>query len=248
MRAVLTYHSIDESGSVVSVPEAAFRSHVEWLASGAVRVVPLEELLSMDDGVDAVAITFDDGPESFGAVAAPVLIEAALPATVFVVSGMVGGPGRWSGGVGDAPVFDLMDWPRLCELAGSGLIDLGAHTVTHPVLPCLDDEALEREIVCSADDIERETGRRPTSFAYPYGALDRRATDVAAQTFTVAVTTRHDFVGRHRDATRVPRLDMWYFREPESLRAWGSAGFGWSVRMRRGARSLRRALGGSPCG
>jgi hypothetical protein len=69
MRAVLTYHSIDESGSVVSVPEAAFRSHVEWLASGAVRVVPLEELLSMDDGVDAVAITFDDGPESFGAVA-----------------------------------------------------------------------------------------------------------------------------------------------------------------------------------
>ena len=38
MRAILTYHSIDESGSPISVDPDAFRRHVRWLASGRVRV------------------------------------------------------------------------------------------------------------------------------------------------------------------------------------------------------------------
>ena len=49
MRAILTYHSIDGSGSPVSVDEAAFRRHVDWLASGAVDVVPLERILEVDE-------------------------------------------------------------------------------------------------------------------------------------------------------------------------------------------------------
>src|SRR5690606_37701023 len=60
MRAILTYHSIDESGSPISVSREAFRAHVRWLASGAVKVRPLAELVDARDGGDAVAITFDD--------------------------------------------------------------------------------------------------------------------------------------------------------------------------------------------
>ena len=56
MRAILTYHSIDESGSPISVAPAAFRRHVEWLASGRVRVVSLEEIVRLNDAVDAVAL------------------------------------------------------------------------------------------------------------------------------------------------------------------------------------------------
>jgi peptidoglycan/xylan/chitin deacetylase (PgdA/CDA1 family) len=247
MRAILTYHSIDDSGSVLSVPEGAFRSHVEWLRSGVVRVVPLRDLPSVGLDVDAVAITFDDGLESFGTIAAPLLIEHGLPATVFVVSGLVGGPARWSGGVGHAPVFDLLEWSELRKLSHSGIIELGAHTVTHPCLPDLDDEVLEEEVLGSVRDIERETGRRPVAFAYPYGAVDERAIALAARSFEISVSTRHDFVGAHPDRARLPRLDMCYFRRPDALRSWGSAGFGLSVRLRRRARALRRVLGRSPC-
>ena len=66
MRAILTYHSIDPSGSPISVSPAAFRRHIEWLASGRVRVVRLEELMRLPAGEDAVALTFDDGFAKFG--------------------------------------------------------------------------------------------------------------------------------------------------------------------------------------
>ena len=44
MRAILTYHSIDESGSPISMSEEVFRSQIAWLAKGHVKVVSLETL------------------------------------------------------------------------------------------------------------------------------------------------------------------------------------------------------------
>ncbi len=44
MRAILTYHSIDSSGSPISLSEESFRGHVRFLGSGRVSVVPLAEL------------------------------------------------------------------------------------------------------------------------------------------------------------------------------------------------------------
>jgi len=87
MKAILTYHSVDETGSVISVDERTFRRHVQWLASGRVRAVPLDALASLPDDVDAVAITFDDGLESFGRIAAPfahrMVIQSAKLAAVY---------------------------------------------------------------------------------------------------------------------------------------------------------------------
>ncbi|MBK9550504.1 MAG: hypothetical protein IPO52_15740 [Gemmatimonadetes bacterium] len=60
MRAILTYHAIDATGSVISVTPEDFAAHVSWAASGAVQVVSVEELLAFPDSVNAVALTFDD--------------------------------------------------------------------------------------------------------------------------------------------------------------------------------------------
>ena len=49
MRAILTYHSIDDSGSLISVAPAVFRSHVQWLTSGRVRALSLEDLIEHRD-------------------------------------------------------------------------------------------------------------------------------------------------------------------------------------------------------
>ena len=38
MRAILTYHSIDDSGSPISIAPADFRRHLDWLTSGRVPV------------------------------------------------------------------------------------------------------------------------------------------------------------------------------------------------------------------
>ena len=54
MRAILTYHSIDESGSVISISETVFRDQITWLARSNVRVVTLDTLMRMHSDADAV--------------------------------------------------------------------------------------------------------------------------------------------------------------------------------------------------
>src|SRR5262245_53682892 len=82
MKAILTYHSIDDSGSVISVDAATFRAHIEWLVKQKIAVVPLDRLREMSDDTHAVALTFDDGFENFATGAWPVLRDYALPVTV----------------------------------------------------------------------------------------------------------------------------------------------------------------------
>lgn len=50
MQGVLTYHSVDDSGSVVPLAPAQFRRHAEWLARSALLVRPLAQLVSTANG------------------------------------------------------------------------------------------------------------------------------------------------------------------------------------------------------
>jgi len=54
MRAILTYHSIDESGSVISISEEVFREQIAWLARSHVRVVTLDTLMRMHSDADGL--------------------------------------------------------------------------------------------------------------------------------------------------------------------------------------------------
>lgn len=242
MRAVLTYHSLDPSGSPVSVSPEAFRRHVDWLAGAGPRVVGLGDLVADPTGPDAVALTFDDAFESFEAVALPALVGAGLPATLFVVTDHVGTDNAWGGvRTPGIPVLPLMDWDGLGRAAEAG-IELGAHTRTHPHLPALDAGALADELEGSADALRARTGHRPRAFAYPFGAVDDTTVAAAARVFDRAVTTDLRLLGPSEDPHRIPRLDMYYFRDPGRLEAWGRPAFHRYLALRRGLRSIRRVL------
>ena len=242
MKAILTYHSVDETGSVISVDERTFRRHVQWLASGRVRAVPLDALASLPDDVDAVAITFDDGLESFGRIAAPLLREHGLPATLFVVTDAVGSTNVWRG-QRDAgiPVFPLLDWDALGRLAADG-VAIGAHTCTHRNLASADADSATREIVASRTRLARELGVEATTFAYPYGGVSIAARDVVAREFRYGVTTRLATLAAHDDPARLPRLDSYYLRAPGTLESWGTARFRMRMGLLAGARSVRGSL------
>jgi peptidoglycan/xylan/chitin deacetylase (PgdA/CDA1 family) len=55
------------------------------------------------------------------------------------------------------------------ELAAGGLVSVGAHTVTHPVLSALPPDDAAQEIRQSKQDLEQILGVAVTSFAYPFG-------------------------------------------------------------------------------
>jgi peptidoglycan/xylan/chitin deacetylase (PgdA/CDA1 family) len=242
MRAVLTYHSLDDSGSPISVPPAVFSQHVRWLAGGDVRVLPLGDLLVLDpeDPEPAVAITFDDGFLNFQQ-AADQLLEQGLPVTLFVVSRHVGGSNAWRGQTEPGiPTLPLLGWSDLERLAGRG-VAIGAHTRSHPRLTTLTAAGLDDEIDGCVQDLGKRLGVRVDHFAYPYGDVDERIAAVARRRFQSGLTTRFSTLTRQDPPMWIPRLDMYYLREPGALESWGTSRFRrllWSVRLRRQLREV----------
>ncbi|MGQ0720463.1 MAG: polysaccharide deacetylase family protein [Candidatus Eiseniibacteriota bacterium] len=242
MRGILTYHSIDPSGSPISVSPEAFRRHVRWLASGKVPVVPLPELLRGPTDVEAVAVTFDDAFSSFAEIAWPMLREHGIPATVFVPTGHAGRTNRWPDETyAGIPELPLLGWDALARLAGEG-VALESHAVSHRDLRRLDDRALAEELTGAADRIATVTGRRPSILAYPYGFADARVAAAASSAYSFACTDEFRLLGRADDPRFLPRLDAYYFQTPGILERWGSPVFAAYVAARGFGRRLRRAL------
>lgn len=236
------YHSIDDSGSPISVGRDAFGAHVKWLAGGRVRVAPLEEVMTGDPSEDVVALTFDDAFANFATEAAPLLADQGLPVTLFVVSDRVGMTNAWGGYQAPGiPTLPLLDWSALGRLVESG-VTLGGHTRTHPKLSGMDRSALHEEIAGSAERIKAECGVQPGAFAYPYGAFDEAAAEVVAASYRIGCTTELRVIDQADRSHLLPRLDMYYFQREGRLEAWGNRSFHWRLLIRARARAIRQAL------
>lgn len=243
MRAVLTYHSIDSSGSAISISEGDFRRHVTWLASGRVRVVPLDAIATLEGDDDAVALTFDDAFQNFGTIAAPLLEEHSLPATLFVVTELAGGTNAWQLRQGPAtiPVMPLLDWSGIAVVAQRG-ITIGSHGRTHRPLTSLDADDLSDELHGSALDLKRELGMTPTTFCYPYGDASARERDEAAHVYRMAVTADLRALDNSDDIYMLPRLDAYYLRQERRLERFGTPAFARYLRLREHGRRLRKSM------
>ena len=102
-----------------------------------------------------------------------------------------------------------MSWDEARALQAAG-VELGGHTVNHPILARLPAERAEREIREGAESLERALGRRPATFAYPWGRrwdfddASRAATGRAG--FAAAVTMHAGANRPDTDRTRLHRL------------------------------------------
>ena len=206
--AILTYHSLDDSGSVISTPPSLFSRQMEYLAASGIPVLPLNEAVARPG---SVALTFDDGFGNLADRAFPVLDRYKLPATVFVVSDYCGGRNDWpSQPAGSVPTLPLLGWEDLAGLPPG--LSIGAHTATHPDLRTLAAEECEREMRTSRDAVEQRLGTRAPWFAYPYGSSSPAVRAMAARNFDLAVGTSLRFVPQPPEHGDLPRIDTYYLR------------------------------------
>jgi peptidoglycan/xylan/chitin deacetylase (PgdA/CDA1 family) len=92
-------------------------------------------------------------------------------------------------------------------LVSDGLITVGAHTVTHPVLSSLDAAACRREITESKLACEALIGKPVAGFAYPYGNIDTKARGtVVAAGFSFACAMKNAPVTAQSDVFALPRV------------------------------------------
>jgi peptidoglycan/xylan/chitin deacetylase (PgdA/CDA1 family) len=69
-----------------------------------------------------------------------------------------------------ATPFLPVTWDQLRTMQSEGL-DIGSHTISHPILKGLDATQLQEELVGSANDIQHQLQQRPTGICYPNGRL-----------------------------------------------------------------------------
>ncbi|MBV9829472.1 MAG: polysaccharide deacetylase family protein [Alphaproteobacteria bacterium] len=125
---------------------------------------------------------------------------------------------RYGEDLWEAARLDALDWNNVREMAADPLVDIGAHSLSHPLLGQLDCVEALREIAGSKAVIEREIDRPVPHFAFPFGddrAIGRDGVALACEAgFDVALTTRRDVlrasdVGRLHELPRIT-LDSRY--------------------------------------
>ena len=248
MLAILTYHSIDDSGSVVSIAPKTFAEQMRALAESGFRGISLREALTYRDAhkqwPEACAVlTFDDGFANFYETAMPAIAGHNFSATVFVISGHVEGRNDWDAPPPGLGSQKMLNWQQVRELSEQG-IEIGGHTRTHPDLRRLSEKEIEEEIAGGCAEISERTGQAVENFAYPYGYLNHQAETVVRGTLRSACTTE---LRRTNDEPLhlLPRVDMYYLQSPHQLQSLVTGKLDGYLTVRRWARVVRRAMAGN---
>jgi peptidoglycan/xylan/chitin deacetylase (PgdA/CDA1 family) len=107
-----------------------------------------------------------------------------------------------------------MDWAELAQLAADPLVTIGAHTVNHPVLSRLPEDAARSEMELSRSVIEAALCTKPGHLSYPFGdraGCGAREFEIAAELgFKTAATARAGvlFAAHKRRLTALPRIPV----------------------------------------
>ncbi len=183
---VLCYHALSPTWEAdLSTTPERFERHLKLLVSRGYRGVTFTEAVESHARGRVLAVTFDDAYRSVLELGLPILDRLGLVATVFAVTDFVGSeqpmqwPGidRWLDGPHERELMP-MSWAQLQTLADAGW-EIGSHTVSHPHLTEIGDDALQNELARSKAACEDHLGAC-TSLAYPYGDFDARVVTATA--------------------------------------------------------------------
>ena len=210
MRAILTFHSIDGKGSVISYPPAAFEKLLASLANKNIPLLDLETLIKPET-TKGVALTFDDGMRSVFTNAMPVIAEHNACAHVYVTTSAVNSNKTWPKQPADIPSFEMLSLDEMSQLLKNNIF-IENHTHTHPDFHTLTMAQIAEECNKSDDLVESWLGRRPKHFAYPFGHHNTRAREFAREHYVTAVTTELKHLNSHMDHAALPRLDSFYLQ------------------------------------
>lgn len=164
---ILMYHAITcvEQENILNLPTDIFRRQMQHLSKHNYYVASLTEVAQLIREGERipknwVVLTFDDGHKDFYSQVYPLLKNEQFKATVFVIVNSLD-KGESS-----------LNWLQVQDLSKDNLIDFGAHTLTHRMLPLLDLEQAREEIFLSKQILETRLKEAIDSFCYPYGALN----------------------------------------------------------------------------
>lgn len=191
------------------LPPEELAAHLALLRRRGYRTLTFVQLSQLWRGGRAVprktiVLTFDDGCRCFLERAFPLLRAHRMSATLFVVSGELGGTNRWDLAEGERrePLLGVEELRHLAEG-----IEVACHSRSHPLLPNLDRGRLEAETAGSKTDLEAALGHPIQTFCYPYGRSSPEAREAVRDAGFLAAAAIEGHPGaRLDDPWSVPRM------------------------------------------
>jgi peptidoglycan/xylan/chitin deacetylase (PgdA/CDA1 family) len=218
---VLAYHRVGGgTTSEIDLDPAQFADHLAYVAPRAVRLGEALDALdgAAPDGHDPIVVTFDDGTADVVEHAVPRLVEAKVPAVLYLATAFVDG-------TEDAPAGGRpVSWAALADAVATGFLEIGSHTHGHVLLDRIDPGAAAADLDRSIGLIEDRLGVHPLDFAYPKAMAPSASVDalVRARFRSAALAgTRPNRYGR-TDPWRLARspvqssdADRWFRAKAE---------------------------------
>ena len=177
---VLMYHDVKMFAlNKFDVTIKDFVAQLKWLQKNNYQTLSMDEFVEiLESGKkfprNAILITFDDGYQEAGMLAARELRDRGMKATFFVNPNLIGNKKLETKG------YPYLTAEEVKALAATGLFSIESHTMSHPEhLTRLTDEELEHELVESKARGEELSGRAVRLFSYPCGDYDQRVIDAA---------------------------------------------------------------------
>jgi peptidoglycan/xylan/chitin deacetylase (PgdA/CDA1 family) len=224
---VLMYHRIGDANNdwerKYTVAPERFAAQMRRLHRKGYRACCIADFvrwLGGDGGLPegAFVLTFDDGFLGVYEHARPVLAELGWPATVFLVSGLLGQRDVWTETENcTGHTQALLGREHIVQMARDGFT-FHSHTRHHVDLPTLDAEQLADELAGARTDLEDLLSYPVTYLAYPYGRFDDRVRDATiAAGYDAAFSVQPGFNRPGIDPYRLRRLDVWGTDSPGML-------------------------------
>lgn len=169
---IFVYHRFnDDRHPTTNTSLTDLRAQFDFFKKNGYEVVPLEKLINALHAKETipnhwVVLTIDDNYQSFYEHGFKVFKEYGYPFSMFVYVGAT-----------EKKYGDFMSWEALKEISTYGSLEF--HSMHHPHMTELSDEALKADFKEGLALFEARLGFKPHYFSYPFGEFNPRIKSIA---------------------------------------------------------------------
>lgn len=200
---VINYHKIDSTFHSLSVTEADFDRHMEWLKKHGYNSITPEQLYEfVTNGAalpdNPVLITFDDGYADNYKNAYPIMQKYGFVGTIFVVTTYLD------------KYPNYLTWDQARELEANGF-SIESHTATHKSMTEVSDEQIMEELTQSKATIKEKLGKEACFLAYPTGTYNLHIAQLVKNAgYKAAFSIKYDTVNQRSNVYALERVPIFH--------------------------------------
>ena len=183
---VLSYHSIDNSNSSISLKTDVFEKQLNYLKQRGYKTIDFNEIEKKEN--KTIIITFDDGDKDVLYNAVPILKKYNFKASCFLVTNFIGDFNNWDKKRVNYKKKELMNEKDINEWVSNGM-SIGSHSHYHSDLTKLSENNLINELDFSKKILEDKFNNINNIFCYPYGKVNDIAYNFVKKIYHKALTT-----------------------------------------------------------